>query len=91
MVRITSIEGYWWPLSIECDCGITFEVDSPTDFSVKEDFEFKQVDGGLQEPECSNITYFVKCPICGKEHKVDEAEIPSIIRSKIPKVRANFS
>lgn len=99
MLRITGVEGYEWPLKVDCeDCGISFVAESPNDFELDLDWEFiDNYEEKSEEDKFKTIqlikvitTYYVKCPICGNEYVISENEIPPTIRSQIPYLTEYF-
>ena len=83
-MKITHVPGYGWPISITCDtCGITYEVDSPADLLRHTKYSYKHKDG-IAIPNLERKYVTAPCPCCGKEHELQDAQIPIVISKGIP-------
>lgn len=83
-MKITRVTGYVWPLSITCTtCGITFEVDKPTDLRRHITYSYEQRDG-ITIPSEKRKYVTTSCPCCNKEHELLDSQVPAIFGTAIP-------
>lgn len=67
-MRIICVDEHVWPMSIHCECGVSYGIEFPSEMVIKQGDE----------------AAYVRCPICKAEHRIVPSLIPKVIRECIP-------